>query len=876
MKRRDFISTASLAVAGSLSALDVFSQVLVPRRAGAGPAAIPTAINQDFIELLKWCSEKGWLDYLRQTTGFMLPGGFDTGSLGTSRAAHEFFFASIPGLQKPDGFSDFKGSQLISEGDPAGSLLYHALASPRVRPSGVSAYPEPSQLDALENYIYAWHPFDPGHLEAGVTYVVGVFAYQYRPAPKTPHGRHADLVFSRTGIARVGETPMHYDAEKRCWTNKPASGDAKKIAVTPARYGLFLAKKIGQGDLAKMGTGRFKHRGGTADRFDDRNDEARQFFLPIRKLFAGDTLLAGAVFSFTEEHTSQKLSGLFSSLMGQDLQAAPYVRGSADLILSGSETALGSSFLLCAIPQQLIRPAVDAARRPVQITIPRRQGRYFTTLETAKQEVIEIFNGADRGPNLYVKGRNVPLYLNIRYPRDASGQALPHLSGASQPTVEDQITKSYPVSLFEDSICDGCISVNASNLGGTWLHGLVKQCQPAFSIVTAPDFFPMVDTFDLMAYDIDPGTGTDSNFLEGGLANLASGRIRPDPSRHKPGSADIAFPSADNKDPLATTITAVVSGKPGQMRPAVQVDYAPLTYLPDACSSVYAPGWDVTFGGTDRAPDSVYLTTKGLGSPFPEDMKLCAAMNGMWAVASPDAARTFQGSVVDRDLDDYNRNPTSIPLLDPEIGYHLNSPYNDGRAVRQETFGWDGEQGPFLFRDTDGTLKVNFTDLGRADYVANVLSNGSDPAFQGFDMSLLRELDARELIARMDCLRRCIRKIAGDDGASPALTQLWLISAETANWGTAPLNGFGVPAKLVGTDKQWLTPPAQARVHGKGYLFIFAMTIKDHKFNNIDWDLQSANVKRRRQRCTSVMVCQTVPGQEPVITETIDGTVDWR
>jgi hypothetical protein len=107
------------------------------------------------------------------------------------------------------GFSDFclEGHRGIEPGDPARSLLYHALASPDVHPiiggKGITneSYPTLSELDAIENYIYSRKPIEQSEL---ADLFIGVFAYEYRPASSSAHSYHADLVSSRTGVARVG------------------------------------------------------------------------------------------------------------------------------------------------------------------------------------------------------------------------------------------------------------------------------------------------------------------------------------------------------------------------------------------------------------------------------------------------------------------------------------------------------------------------------------------------------------------------------------------------------------------------------------------------------------------------------------------------
>jgi len=86
--------------------------------------------------------------------------------------------------------------------------------------------------------------------------------------------------------------------------------------------------------------------------------------------------------------------------------------------------------------------------------------------------------------------------------------------------------------------------------------------------------------------------------------------------------------------------------------------------LTDGASGVFAPGWDVSI---DRVVESgqtedtvvTFFSTHGLGSPFPEDAKLCAALSSYWPAVAPDITRTFQPS---------SRYATATPLLDSTIG----------------------------------------------------------------------------------------------------------------------------------------------------------------------------------------------------------------
>jgi hypothetical protein len=121
------------------------------------------------------------------------------------------------------GFEDFcpDAMRAIEAGVPSRSLLYHALASPLVHPPSLGgsssanprAYPTLEELDTLENYIYSLANLSSQHLPPGT--VIAVFAYQYRIGTRSAHGMFADLSFSRTGLARVGNLPANYDPIRR-------------------------------------------------------------------------------------------------------------------------------------------------------------------------------------------------------------------------------------------------------------------------------------------------------------------------------------------------------------------------------------------------------------------------------------------------------------------------------------------------------------------------------------------------------------------------------------------------------------------------------------------------------------------------------------
>jgi hypothetical protein len=474
--------------------------------------------------------------------------------------------------------------------------------------------------------------------------------------------------------------------------------------------------------------------------------------------------------------------------------------------------------------------------------------------------------------------RNAPLFVNIKY-QDNNG-TISHIDEKNSQMEAIIKNGAYKALLFEDSMCDGCVSASVilkSNAKNE-LFEFIKYntvINPAFSIVAAPDFFPYLDSNDIRKYyhsnldkynnilQIKALTGqeqqekqqqldnlaisNDEHFLEGGSLNLSGIRQRGNPEIIDPFTGAQAFQESYATDKSFDTLVAVTANSETNVakisnatfKDNYRKDYTSNSFLPDTGTGVFFPGWDATYSGEKTNP---YFATFGLGSPFPEDMKLCAAANGMWPVASPDAGRTFQGSLEPFPI--LGRPNTSIPLMDDEIGYHEKSP-----QVLQHhesySYGWDGEQGPFLFIDEiDGKkLKVNFTDIGRADYVENL----QNPSI-GFDMSKLRSINSFELINRMDCLRKAIKSI--DKNNKVSQTNYWLISAEKVDDWNLGAKALGIPDNLVGSSNSWAKN--SRGLTGAGYLFVFALT----KIKKLKDELESPNSKRRNQLVKTLCVCK--------------------
>jgi hypothetical protein len=278
----------------------------------------------------------------------------------------------------------------------------------------------------------------------------------------------------------------------------------------------------------------------------------------------------------------------------------------------------------------------------------------------------------------------------------------------------------------------------------------------------------------------------------------------PNPNVRSP--IDPAVPAFDRSDVANLTITAVLGELPSSVGQRVfpRANRA-ATFLPDAASDVFAPGWDVSQYGDN---DGEFYQNYGLGSPFPEDAKLCAGLNSYWPAAAPDAARTFPELGI----------PTALPLLDDELGFHPEDPRVKSGELKTIR-GWDGEYGPYFLRDGK---TVNFASIDRSDYVQNAARGLVRPG-------ALAEIDTREILQRMDALRFCIQNMRpwNDTVAS---TSLWLVSAgEVGSWDARP-------------DR------ARPSLLGPGYVFIFAARIGESQ--------PTRDPRRRTWRVKPVILCQ--------------------
>jgi hypothetical protein len=555
------------------------------------------------------------------------------------------------------GFADFapQSDQAISPGDPALSLVYHALASPRVHPTADGSPGDPAlyldlhALDLLENWIWSLAP-----VQIPPDAVLATFAYEYRIGAYTSHRRHADFVYSRTGVARIGERAAAWDGPNRSWRGT----DGNAFRVMPARYAAFLAapRHRSPNTLSVVGS----MQDGDAD---------RSFLLPLTKLWSGAEHVGGndVRVVFREHHRAEKLRRIFvetGSPLPSGFAQPPYWRESTNSELATQQN-LGGSVLVSSPPAPLVRLAKRPDGRTATFAVPPQRNlavfdfplnRHFSSFMIITGLLKAAAEGAAglTGRDARIRPRNAPEFVNIRHrvEQGPEGELITDLNTLTPPMFTDILKDGgYEAALYEDSSCDGAVLADVSGLP-------LPQSRPAFSIIAVPDFFPYAGQIDLEQWANGfPSHNHGHQFKEGGPAPLCEGRLAANATMGWPG--DLSRPAFARAD---ETMVAVVGRPYAQAAGPTNADRIALrttSFLTDACSNEFAPGWDISFAEDDAGK---YYATFGLGSPFLEDVKLCAAANAYWPAASPDAGRTF------------HRSPTAIPMLDSELGYHPSHP----------------------------------------------------------------------------------------------------------------------------------------------------------------------------------------------------------
>ncbi|HEY0129870.1 MAG TPA: hypothetical protein VGB57_00580, partial [Allosphingosinicella sp.] len=229
--------------------------------------------------------------------------------------------------------------------------------------------------------------------------------------------------------------------------------------------------------------------------------------------------------------------------------------------------------------------------------------------------------------------------------------------------------------------------------------GIEQQSRAAYVLLSAPDLFPSCGQRELSRW---------------AASNEIPGRFRGKIWGVPPGAlCDTRLPAnlqlpGQTFDPEEDTVTAVVGmGQRGATPPFARIpDVVRTSSLPDDAAGIFAPGWDVSVDVRDPkgANPTPHLAAYGLGSPFPEDAKLCAALSTFWPAVSPDVYRGLSPHTGNPDL-----RGSVAPLTDEEIG-------------QSGTLPWDGVPGPRIVQE-GGRDWVEMASFLHADYVHNAAEN---------------------------------------------------------------------------------------------------------------------------------------------------------
>ena len=642
------------------------------------------------IEILNGHSENGWKE-LFELHGFNI----------NSNDLKSEFKKDLQIDRAINGFEDFhsEANKAFEPGNPSKSLVYHAFASPNVISNSdiaITSFCSMKELDILENYIYSLKKVSLEsikHTWRNHELAVVVFANEYRPASETTHYKYADTCFSRTGITRVGNLPNDYNSKLRGFY--PTIEDkADSIKVIPCKFTPYVSVKV-KGDTSLIDIQRERD-----------EDTSKWFWLPIHKLFDGEECLKGLdlEISFSEKHVNEKLKRIHNYLntndySRSDLNNYPFYFEKG-LVEFNYDKDLYPNGILFPKANPIVKKALFNGEIAT-FSVPKGDNddpRFLTGTFSSSINIKSLEGYKYRKAPEYVHARTVvdqegnETDLNDIYDFDSDG---------SQIELEKIILEgNYKAAHYIDYTCDGWVRVKIAALKAE-----LPNFIDAYSLVTAPDYFPDADQRELM--DWYENTLSENHkkvlwWVE--PKTLADDRNAPN------------IELTDHKFDSSTfeTYTSIVSnGSESLTSSPVSKPTKRSSSLPDSAAGEFAPGWDVSL---DNNKGIDHLAAYGLGSPFPEDSKLCAALSSFWPAVAPDVTRTFEPG----------RYPTMSPLTDDEIGMGENLP-------------WDGVKGPIM-KINEGY--VDYNSIERTDYVQNVLKNK-------FDYNKMSEIDITEYKRRI-------------------------------------------------------------------------------------------------------------------------------
>jgi len=644
-----------------------------------------------------------WQRHKKYFGPYLQAAGLDLSSVSTPGNLFDLLLNEIKINYKCRGLEEFSrdGCRGIEPGDPARSLFYHAFASPHVHFDGLTneQYPTMAELGLIENCVYGAAHLSLDDLlvrAAGRPLAVVVFAYEYAPAIDTVHRRHADLCFSRTGISRVGNARAHYVGEARGFF--PYSGSKGKVHVIPARFGTFVAVQQ-LGNPNTFGPMRFS-----------RGDEMRKFWVPLHKLFDGTECIKGLNLKLkvNAHHLNEKIRRVHMALQSEYHNTGwtpSQMKRSPFRITEGLAKFSRAEGLVKPIwHDPLIKPARTANGTYVGFRVPRGH-----KLLQASLWLTELFGAIPRPEFVHIKhaikkdnnGKQRIVYLPNVDPRDI---------------IEIVKEGKYKAANFIDYTADGWVEATCPALA----H-MIPHSRAAFSIIAQPDFFPLVRQQDLIEWWERDAPRAIKNSI------WADTETRPTPLSGSRLPANITLLEA-GFDSTETAMSAIIGmdRKPGRRSKIIRKLPRRESTLSYRATNLFEPGWDSSQDfnrDARRKRGTFHLANYGLGSPYPEDTLICAALGSFWPGAVPDVTRTFA-------LEEY---PSVTPIVDDQVGW-------DG-ILRPITTGPVAEYPSFAYADYVKSIYKKrfpyetFAEVTLEDYIRRTLASARVFQFLGVTKS---------------------------------------------------------------------------------------------------------------------------------------------
>jgi len=723
--RRDFLRTTGAALGAA-----VLSNTVMSLPGNAADGALVAQVGAACMRL----APLGWRDMLLKVTG----GQFD---LTAANLGAELSKTLTAIDRSQPGFGDFNsaGTRGVSPGQPDLSLLYHAFAAPTVVTGAdgktpLGGFPTLAEIATLENYIYAAANADLAKIRTQARAVGGqdlaivVYALEYRNVSQSVGGRAAQLCFSRTGISHLGTIEPFYDGARRSFaTLDPARPFA--FRSVPQRFAAFLATRVGGAAT------------GFAPQDMQPGDDKRDFWVPLHKLFDGPECLAGTNLSvaFTSHLVNEKLrqfqrymtlNGVPGARYTEDqLNQYPFVLRDAEIGALSNNPDFGPGVLVPRPRAKLAEVAtLPGSSTPLTFEVPSEEDYPKPlTLYYSSLQILPV--GADTEP-AYMAGRApeaqrpAPEYVNVRH--RLQGDTIESLN--RRPDMMRMIYDGkYPAVHYIDYAGNGWIEVRCPAI-----EAVVKSSKPAYVIVSPPDFFPSVSQRELTRWWLDEMPVALQKTLWA---------LPPLPLSQQRMAADVTLAAGFSIND--TTMTCLVAQPGGAAGPA-QLANGPnadrSVGLPDAAAGIFDPGWETSQGyiyldkGNDPSagdPPAIqpYMQSIGLGTPFLEDVKLCATLGNYWPGVAPDNTRSFPPEKQASPTLGFSYSwPTSAPLTDIETGI-------DAFPGSQTFMPWDGVRGPRMDKE-----EVVYADIYDVDYID----------LQGtMTAALTGKIDFKEYIARV-------------------------------------------------------------------------------------------------------------------------------